>query len=293
MTDNAYRGICIHHRYQIGSFCPDCIAFRCPECKDPHVARMIPNWLIDDYLKALCIQQSNGPQPSTLKQTLTKKYEEVLNATKETLSSIHRQIDIQVGGSSTVIEEIQKMKITDSALQALKSLAVSNKEFILAKGEHELQLSIAFFTNACNAIINSFTNINYGKPSKTSDIGFESAVIESTKCSVHASQNVEFYCQKHNVWYCSKCIKAHQECGKIAHFEDIIEEMKAQKCEREKSNMKPIKQNDDIVCEGLKKANTIKGTILSLFNDLEKSISQLYRNNTTQQSEKPNTDRVY
>ena len=210
MPENSYKGTCFKHGIPICNFCPDCLTFLCYECKDPHIGRIIPNWLLDDYLKALCLQgeSKEGKKSSNLKGVIIKTYEEMLKIMAQSLNTVCKLIDIHADGSSTIIDNIQKLKLNDSALQALRALAKEHKENILAEGDNAIKEYTEFFNEACEDTMSTFSKINMETDYKIS--GHTQSLATSTKCNNHSNQDAKFYCKKHNIWYCDKCIKVHK-----------------------------------------------------------------------------------
>ena len=126
---NNYKEKCITHDEICYLFCPDCLAFRCTECNDPHYARIITPIFINIYSKALYHQQSESIHQCQIETSKNKMISEYLQAESKLRESFYIAVEslcnyAQVKENTTNASEIIKeMKLSDNAIEILNKTA--------------------------------------------------------------------------------------------------------------------------------------------------------------------------
>ena len=108
-------------------------------------------------------------------------------------------IDIHIDRSSTVIDNIKKWKLNDSALQDLRAFAQEQNK-ILAEGDIVRQEYNEFFNVTCEETIYVFSKVNMEKDCKIS--GHTQSTVTSITCNNHYYHDVKFFSKKYSIRYC-------------------------------------------------------------------------------------------
>ena len=157
-----YGSLCPYDREPCRAFCPECLLFRCIDCKDPHEPVKFSSSFIKEYILAINSTNSIALQQAQVddsKKTLISKYDEAVSKMndkfRQSISSID-QFAISKERTQQVLDCINGLK-NAQAIGMLNKIAesINVEEYKLQKKNFErcvgnIEVLIKNLDNNCN-----------------------------------------------------------------------------------------------------------------------------------------------